>query len=81
MHISIITILDGGQHLSHWQEIEGDSVAAAQDPIARHIADRLRWQTVARFVVVAGDLHWSINPALGQDLLYPAHLVADRSRR
>ena len=72
MHVSIITILESGQHLSYHEEFGTDSIEeVSKVVIADHLAERLNHNLdLKRLVVVAGDLTWSISPDLGQHLLY-----------
>jgi hypothetical protein len=72
VHLSIITILRSGQHLSHWQEVDTDSIeVVTENHIARHVGERMQWcQEIDRFIVVAGSLSWKIEIALGQHEQY-----------
>ena len=71
MHVTVVTILESGQHLSYHHVVDSDSIAAATEgPIADHINDRMAHYEVKRFVVIAGDLTWSVSPELGQHHLY-----------
>ncbi len=78
MHLSIITVLRSGQHLSHWQEVETDSIEeVTEGPLARHIDERMKWQPeIDRFIVVAGSLTWKIEIATGAHDLYRQQLAA-----
>ena len=71
MHVTVVTILESGQHLSYHNEVDSDSIQeVTEHPVADHINDRMAHYQVKRFVVIAGDLTWSVSPALGQHHLY-----------
>jgi hypothetical protein len=75
VHLTVITVLRSGQHLSHWQEVETESIEeVTEGPLARHVADRVRWHPdIDRFIVIAGALSWKIDISLGQHALYRLH--------
>jgi hypothetical protein len=70
--VSITTVAAGGVHFHFHDPNAPDSVeAACEGPIADHINSRLAsLDGVVRFVVVLGDLSWSVNVGLDQHLQY-----------